>query len=454
MLIAPRSSVRGLVWPALPRGEAATFLALAFQLEASQWSSPQDLWDRQAAQLSSLVRHAFDTVPFYRARLEQAGIGDGPSTLEAWRRIPLLTREDIRRHGADLESRALPPGHGDTFARKTSGSTGEPLVVLGSEVTGLFWQLLSFRDDLWHRHNPGERLVAIRSGRYAEDPLAVHDLPCRGFYPSAVCPTGPMTVFYHTTPIPRQAAILEARSPRYLLTYPSNARALCRHARRKPLRLPDLEAVLTYGEPLPPDVRAACRETWGVPVHDVYGCEEVGYLALQCPLHDHYHVQSESVLVEVLDDAGRPVAPGELGWVVVTPLVNFAMPLLRYRIGDLAEAGARCPCGRGLPVLARVPGRARGQVLRPDGTHAFPDQGAIWDAIEDVDQIQVVQTGPLDVEVRYCRAHPVGPAEERAIVARVQEALGHPFPLTLRRLPVLRRQPNGKYETFTGLCPR
>jgi phenylacetate-CoA ligase len=263
-----------------------------------------------------------------------------------------------------------------------------------------------------------------------------------------------MTVFYHTTPISRQAAILASRSPRYLLTYPSNARALCRHARRTPLRLPDLEAVLTYGEPLPPDVRAICRETWGVPVHDVYGCEEVGYLALQCPGHEHYHVQSESVFVEVLDDGGRPVAPGEMGWVVVTPLLNFAMPLLRYRIGDLAEAGPPCPCGRGLPVLARVPGRRRGQVVRPDGARAFPDVGALWSAIEDVDQIQVVQTGPLDVEVRYSRARAVTPFEEPAIVARVQAALGHPFPITIRRLPVLRRQANGKYETFTCLCPR
>jgi phenylacetate-CoA ligase len=189
-------------------------------------------------------------------------------------------------------------------------------------------------------------------------------------------------------------------------------------------------------------------------VHDVYGCEEVGYLALQCPRHDHYHVQSESVLVEILDDEGRPVPPGEMGWVVVTPLVNFAMPLLRYRIGDLAEVGPPCPCGRGLPVLARVPGRRRGQVLRPDGTRAFPDTGALWDAIEDVDQIQVVQTGPLAVEVRYSGGRAVAPGEEPAIVARVQAALGYAFPITLRRLPVLRRQANGKYETFTCLCPR
>ena len=236
MMVIPRSSVRDVIWPALVTGEDATFLATAFQLEQSQWWSPRDLEAQQLRQLAGLLRHARATVPFYRERLDAAGLGGDapitPITMDAWRRLRLLTREDIRAHREDLESRALPPGHGDTFPRKTSGSTGEPLEVLCTEVTGLCWQSLSFRDDLWHQHDVGGRLVAIRSGRYAADPLAVHELPDWGFIPSSICRTGPMTLFYHTTPIPRQAELLADRSPRYLLTYPSNARALCRHARR------------------------------------------------------------------------------------------------------------------------------------------------------------------------------------------------------------------------------
>jgi phenylacetate-coenzyme A ligase PaaK-like adenylate-forming protein len=61
--------------------------------------------------------------------------------------------------------------------------------------------------------------------------------------------------------------------------------------------------------------------------------------------------------VEVLDEEGRPCAPGETGRVVATSLNNFAMPLIRYETGDTAEVGAPCPCGRGLPVLTRIMGR-------------------------------------------------------------------------------------------------
>jgi phenylacetate-CoA ligase len=450
MTATPRSSVRDLTWPALVTGEGATLLATAFQLEQSQWWSSQDLQAHQHRQLASLLRHARETVPFYRRRFEEAGIdGDGPLTEQAWSRIPLLTREDIRAAGADLVSRRLPPEQGEVYPRKTSGSTGEPLEVLTTDVNGMFWQVLSLRDVLWHRHDIGGRLVAIRSGRYASDPLAVHDLPFWGVVPP-VFPSGPMTLFYHLTPIPRQAELLESRSPHYLLTYPSNARALCRYARRRPVHLPHLRAVLTYGEPLTPDVRVACRETWGVPVQDVYGCEEVGYVALQCPSHEHYHVQSESVLVEVLDEGGSPCAPGRVGSVVLTSLHNFAMPLVRYAIGDRAEVGAACPCGRGLPVLSRVFGRRRGQAVLPDGRRTWPDIGALWEAIADVDEIQLVQEGADRVEVRFAGRAPLSPAEEQAAARRIHRALGHPFCLTFVCKDHITRQPNGKYETFSG----
>jgi phenylacetate-CoA ligase len=249
-------------------------------------------------------------------------------------------------------------------------------------------------------------------------------------------------------PIPAQVDVIEARSPHYLLTYPSNARALCRYAQAHPVRLPDLQAVHTYGEPLTPDVRDACRETWGAPVRDVYSCEELGFIALQCPRHEHYHVQSESVLVEILDGEGRPVPPGGIGEVVLTSLHNFAMPLLRYAIGDYAEAGGPCPCGRGLPVLTRVLGRRRNQVALPDGRRSWPDIGAIWAAIPGVDQIQVIQRRPDHVEVRFARPSPLSAPEVPVVGERIRAALGHPFHLTFIGPEPIPRQPNGKYETF------
>jgi phenylacetate-CoA ligase len=188
-------------------------------------------------------------------------------------------------------------------------------------------------------------------------------------------------------------------------------------------------------------------------VHDVYCCEELGYIAAQCPRYEHYHVPSETIPVEILDEQGRPCAPGQVGRVVLTPLHNFAMPLIRYAIGDYAEVGGLCPCGHGLPVLQRIPGRQRNRVVLPDGRRAWPDISALWTAIRDVEQIQLIQGSQDHVEVRYARGLPLSPAAEHVGGERIHQALGYPFRLTFTRQDTIARQPNGKYETFFADIP-
>ncbi len=180
-----------------------------------------------------------------------------------------------------------------------------------------------------------------------------------GPFDESSVPYGSIHVFYQRMPIDRQAEQLRLLDPAYLLMYPSNAVRLANYFRAHDLRLPNLREVMTYGETVLPETREVCQEAWGVAVSDMYSCEEVGYIALQCPQADHYHCQSESVLVEVLDAEGRPCSPGQIGKVVLTSLHNFAMPLIRYQNQDYAEVGPSCPCGRGLPVIKRVLGRER-----------------------------------------------------------------------------------------------
>jgi phenylacetate-CoA ligase len=115
---------------------------------------------------------------------------------------------------------------------------------------------------------------------------------------------------------------------------------------------------MSVGEPVTAALRDIVRQAWDVPLKDSYSCEEAGYLAMQCPEQEVLHVQSENLLLEVVGNDGRPCVPGEAGRVLVTSLHNFATPLIRYELGDLAEVGAPCACGRGLPVIARVLGRA------------------------------------------------------------------------------------------------
>lgn len=191
------------------------------------------------------------------------------------------------------------------------------------------------------------------------------------------------------------------------------------------------------------------REAWGVEIVDSYSSEELGYIALQCPEHEHYHVQMESLIVEVLDENGMPCGVGEVGQVAVSTLHNFAMPLLRYASGDYAEVGAPCGCGRGLPVLTRILGRQRNMLLKPDGGRYWPSfPSEVWADIAPIEQFQVIQRDLDNLELRIVALRELTLAEGAALLAALRDALGSDYRITLVRLAQIPRAAGGKYEDF------
>jgi phenylacetate-CoA ligase len=162
-------------------------------------------------------------------------------------------------------------------------------------------------------------------------------------------------------------------------------------------------------------------------------------------------VQSEHVLLEVLRPDGSPCDPGETGRVVVTALHAFAMPLLRYAIGDLARVGAECGCGRRLPVLERILGRVRNMLVLPDGERVWPLFGTnLISRLAPVRQCRLVQRTRTELRLELDAARPLTADERQAIERLVLDTLGHPFALSLVDVPSIARAESGKFEEF--LC--
>jgi phenylacetate-CoA ligase len=443
----PHAAIDGAGWPAVPGGRAALLLALLRQLESTQYLHPAELRARQFKQLGLLVAHAARTVPFYKNRLPNT-----PLTADTWSRLPLLTRRQVREAGAALHARELPRGHGKAFPMATSGSTGAPVAVMKSELEQLYWQAFTLREESWHGRDIGAKYMAIRHDHertVLDERAHVRHLADWGPPVALVYPTGPAVLLDVRCTVAAQVEVLQREAPAYLQSFGSNLGALARHCRAHGILLPSLRGLRSSGEVLGAEVRALCRMVWGLEIADMYSAVETGYLAFQCPGHEHYHVQAESALVEVLDDDGRPCGAGETGRMVVTPLHNFAMPLLRYDLGDLAEVGPPCPCGRTLPVLTRIHGRARAMLTLPSGAKRFAHYGKnVLIGIPDVLQHQAVQHTREDIELFLVVRRPLTADEEGKIRAAVLEGLGYPFRLTITYCDAIARNPSGKYDEF------
>ncbi len=452
-----RSRIPDLFWPGLPGPVGDAHLGLLWQLERTQWWGADALLMHQMKQLKVILDHAIKHVPYYRARFARLDPNDF-ATPEGWAKLPILTRADIQAAGPQLRADAMPREHGRFLDVQTSGSTGRPIRTFGSDITTFFWSIFTIRWHLWHQHDYSGKLASIRVfDESVGAPPKGTPVPAWGPATDVAWITGPSALLnLATASISQQAEWLLRESPDYLLTHPSNLAALVREMGPRPGVLPNLKGVWTISESLDANVRRFVEEEWQLRVVDTYSSRECGYLAIQCPLADHYHVQSESVLVEILDDAGRPTEPGEIGRVVISTLHNFASPLLRYEIGDYAEVGTPCSCGRGLPTLRRIVGRQRNMLTLPNGEKRWPRCG--YDQFMDivpVRQLRLVQRSLQTIDAELVADRPLSETECKSLVGIVQQALGYPFEICLNYLPEIPRGPGGKFEEFLAdLAPK
>jgi phenylacetate-CoA ligase len=454
----PRTALPGMAFPALPAAQRGHLLGIQFQLSQTQWWTPEELRAAQWLQLLPLLAHAATTSPYYRELFARHGITPPAKRDDAlFARIPVSTRPDLQAAGDSLHSQRVPPSHGKVQEGRTSGSSGRPLGFRRTAASGEIWAALAMREYFWQRRDFRGSLGAIRIFmNNAANPPEGMSSPGWGQAIGALYETGQAHGLSVTAHPDAQLDWLERKRPDYLTSFPSNFRALIEHARRTGRSLPPVRELRTVGETLAPEDRALLAEAWCTRITDMYTCEEAGYLALQCPDQPGYHVQAEHVILEVLDDAGRPCAPGEIGRVVLTDLHNFATPFIRYAIGDLAEVGAPCPCGRGLPTLRRIAGRVRNLLRLPDGTRIYPRLGELRLASMPglgVTHYRVIQRSLGLLELELVAGRKPTEAEAADIAKGIRESIGHPFEVRVSPVDALPAAPNGKFEVFISEVP-
>ena len=404
--------VNRVVFPLHERLKGKATHAKLAELERTQWLTPDGL---RALQLERLRRHlswAHREVPYYGRLLDAHGIDPARvQSFDDFARIPVLTKDILRERLADLQPRTPLRG---VQRLSTGGSTGAPVTVFVDRERSAFTDAARLRAHRWFGADMGAREVVlwgspIELGR--QDRLrSLRDWFLNSRLLSAFDLGEPA--------LARYAAVVRAYRPRKLYGYASALALLAGYLDRTGgLPVADApRAVFTTAEPLYDFQRAAITAVFHSPVAAEYGCRDGGLVALECPAGG-LHIAAEGMHVEVL-----PAAPGETsGELVLTNLESYALPIIRYRTGDIgALETAPCACGRGLPRLARVEGRRTDFLVTPSGKlmHALAVIYVLREA-PGVREFQVVQEALDHVRVRVVPAGGLSPAVRAAIAARI-----------------------------------
>jgi phenylacetate-coenzyme A ligase PaaK-like adenylate-forming protein len=373
-------------------------------LRKTQFMRPEEMREYQRALLERLLRHARAHVPFYRdsGRLAPLFRADDSIDWDRWQDIPPLTRKDVQVEFERLKSELLPPEHGRVWLMSTAGSTGEPVKVLQTDLAMRWaWAALRLRDFEWHGIDPTRRLAFLY-------PFTPDDFDITGIRKSPAWRpefktlnlAGERIDIADTRPATELIEVVASVRPAYLQTPPTPLQLMIGHDRRRLLSDLKLAAVFSYGEHFPPDSKRQVEQHLGCKVLELYGSSECNYFASACARCGNFHVHAEVAMVEAVDDGGQPVSTGETGRLLVTPLYNYAMPLIRYDHDDFAQLASN-GCDIKLPALAAIFGKKRMPFMRPDGRVMRPM--LLADVIVELlgaRTIQVAQTAPNRCEVR------------------------------------------------------
>ncbi len=364
----------------------------SLHLWRSQWLPPAKLQDLQQAKLKPLIAHAYRNVPYYRRLLARAGITPREIRESAdLSKLPITTKAQLMAHPLnDLLAAGVDPATCVTM--RTSGSQGMPFKVRFRRIDKAWWGLLALRGWLANGYHIGQKMLVLNDAKFA--PHGRRWFEHLGLFRQSYAS------MYDAVDIQIECA--RAGKPEVIRGMTSDLYRLAQTLRERGDTSLAPKLVVTSAELMDNATRHYINDTLGVALVDFYGSIESGWIAWECPAHAGYHLNTDCLIVEFLRD-GQPVSPGEPGEVVVTNLHAYAMPFIRYSVGDVGIPGeAPCPCGRGLPLMQTVEGRSVDCLTLVDGRIISPYQlTCTLEQIRGLQRYQIVQASQERLVVKF-----------------------------------------------------
>lgn len=395
--------------------------------------SPAAIAAWQETHVRALIRDASTGVPLWKRLLFERGIDPRDiRTTADLARLPVTSKQTfIGRESEEYTDTSKMRG---TFWFMTSGTSGTPLTFLSTErayvakyVNAATLRFLWWRGE-WNRDLAKVKIARIKVRAQASEYR--YFISVKEFLEDPSEATRGLAAF----------------GPEIITSYPSLLLELARTVAKNPnLPNPKPRFAVSFGEMLESGARRFIEETLQCEVYDRYGLEEIGVIGHECSVHDGFHINCESVIVEVTDDAYAPLPSGETGRILVTDLFNTAMPFIRYDTGDRGRITHEpCACGLSAPRVW-VEGRYAGHLRFPHrNVHHLELDAAMDVFMNEVLQYQIAKKSDHSVVVRVIPGPSCDADAKRAIETRIAETIGRNVSVSVEEVGAITLTPRGK----------
>ena len=341
------------------------------ELKKTDWLNEKDLTNVQNKKLSILVRHCYESVPFYTNLFNKLGLTpDDIKNKEDLKKLPILTKEIIRVNMDDLVS--LDVKNRKTTQHSTGGSTGMPLTFKKDIQTWNIAWASTFRAWEWYDFYFGEKIFTIAGNSLVKERKF---FTAKDFFDRYIMRNYKHSSFeMKDSDMQRHYKALMKTKPKAIRGYASTLYLFARYIESNQLPTPKtVRLLLTTGEILLPQYRQKLQQVFKVPLYDNYGAGDGGIASHECYMHEGLHISEERCVIEIVDRSGNLVEDGTLGHVITTDLDNFAFPFLRYKVGDMSYIKKeKCSCGRSSRLIGEVMGRAGKLLYNKQGEAISP----------------------------------------------------------------------------------
>ena len=388
------------------------------ELEKSQWFTLDELRAIQRKRLRFLIQHAYENTSYYHRVLREKGLKPGDiKACEDLAKLPVLTKKDIKTNFDDLVALNYPRSCMTLWS--TGGSTGEPTRFYVIRKHRSWETAAMLRGTGWSGYELGDKIAWLWGSLVdLSEGEKLHKRIRNAFLRQKMLNSHEMS----ERKMKLYADKLLEFKPKIIKGYASAVDIFARFLKNEGIDIHP-EGVTTTCEKLFDHQRKRIENVFGCDVYDSYGSREVEEIATECKEHIGYHISSENVVIEFVKN-GEHVAPGETGSILVTNLCNFAMPLIRYEIGDLGKPSEEiCPCGRSLPLMSSVEGRIVDVIVTPE-KFVSPVNLSVIFKDPSVRQFQIIQKKDSRIVVKIVKGSEYTSKDTRYIVDMLHRYLG------------------------------